>query len=517
MFASLHLWQDPSGFDAQFLGNCLPSICVTPNQRRSKKYVQWMSASPKAVFLAGAGPSTVLQCFPDPQQKPSKRARSVPTRRAEEDPELPLIGTVEQLQQQAEVNSDLPFEVGGASVGRNGAVPTTVDHSVWDVDPFRSQSVFQRCFEADMVLKGRVWILDQTAELVSVIWNATSAESFKILPSSFATTTFYFDFARHQSLGKCVDCPIFRTIAAEGGTPSCPHMVSRDSVLLAATSDEVSRSQFQLFLRRSFDETSPAKILAQTDSRIQVFVVCPAVRAAEGGLDTRHGVISIDMFPATQAVYVTCSNTHCRRRLNKRRSPHPKDFCPHFETLWKCAAVASVLRQNIQLQHWFKNESMDDEVDDLGSSGDVSEMSDNPPDNIHNDENIEGGTSTVEPWATSVRFDTMTGVWEPSGQGPFCAIPVEHTEFTRAWADRRARGDGLLRASDGSLVWVGGLLHGSAPCAPPAKCSSCQASAGTFLLAGHTLIRTYLGCVKRNRQSFQCGMVHWAFNKHVSF
>ena len=377
-------------------------------------------------------------------------------------------------------------------------------------DPLESVTSFLRVFETELMLRGRVWLLEETDQLFVVLWNACSSEECKILRTAWSTTTFYKDDVLHSTQGSCADCPIFKTLSdKQRFQTSCPHLMLRKKVLNAAQNvDSAMSSPFESFLRDAFDASSPVLELLRSEPKSQYFVICPKIQAQQIGLSTRHGMVTIETSKRSGETLLSCSNTHCKRRTDRKPAKRPENFCPHFETLWKCPSVMSdlcttmksgFLQSNSQVQSDSEDEQQDEDDDPLLYDRDLVLDDGDLLNSVHDDEQDDL-------WKTSVKFNVVTGRWDPDTSCSFSEIPLYPTDHTRRWAEYRARGVDLLTDTDGLLCWKDGELQGSKYCIPevPDKCHACGGANFDTLPDGSILIRTYLGCVRRSRKSLRC-------------
>ncbi len=466
-------------------------MCIQLSQahsRRVSKYIQWMAESAKTSFLRG---STYLQAL---DQTIPEIENILPKKRRRLD-RAPTAGAVSSSSQAPQ------------------SLPT------FHLDPMLSQESFQRSFEADIMRLGKVWLLEDSIDRIVVVWNACSAEHCKLSRSEFCTTTMFRDDVANSTEGSCDNCLIYKSTTSQRAStlrteitslPPCPHMAMRPIALQAVESRQsVESSRFETYLRQSFDSTVPVSSYTSSSTKCQYFVVCPKARADAGELSLRYGVVTIEVARTSGEVFVSCANTHCRR-CDRKAMKNPREFCPHFETLWRDPIVTSEIRSTLGVHSWGLG---DDQCS--GSEPDVD------PDlelvQLDREAILEadlvpglGENEDDESWKTSVIFNKQTGLWQPSGNLPFAVIPITPTEFTRKWSDLRASGSTLHRNTNQELQWYDGssmlVLRDTRSCVPtaPSECSLCGLSNFERQDDGSLLIRTSLGCVQRARERIQC-------------
>ncbi len=480
--------------DPSFIGNCLPCLHIEQKSKHISTYCLWMGNSAKQYYLSDMDVDAIISAASQTEvlARPSK-ARKVQN---DEPSDRSLIQ--DDLQPTDELTEDPTDEF-------------LIAKDMSGFNPLESVASFLRVFEAELLLRGRVWLLEETDQILVVLWNACSSEDCKILRTSWSTTTFYKDDMLHHSQAACADCPIFKSSSDQQRVQiSCPHLMLRGKVLNAAQSvNSVMSSAFESFLRDSFDASSPVLELLRSELKSQYLVLCPKIQAHQVGLITRHGMVTIETSRRSGETLLSCGNTHCKRRIDRKPAKRPENFCPHFETLWKCSTIMSELRSTMKSGFLHS----DSQVQSDSDSGSGSENEEDEP-LAHDRElvleeaalNGDQDDDHDDLWKTSVKFNLITGRWDPDTSGSFAAIPLHPTDHTRRWAESRARGVDLLTDATGFLQWTDGELQGLKPCVPehPDNCLSCGSTSFDLVSERSILIRTYLGCVRRSRHSLQC-------------
>ncbi len=470
----------------------MPSICSENKSKYGPIYFQWMANSSKQSFLSGMDIDAITKAAThrDVLARPTKVQKT----RAVGDP-----------QTQASSFNSPPEQV--------DFLPSSSAEALTGVlDPFSSIEAFQRVFEAEMMLKGKVWLLDESDQVIVVLWNACSPEACRILTTTFCTTTFYKSDVTHNVQGSCAECPIFKGMGSSQTQSNCPHLAFRQVALSAAqTPDSALSRPFESFLRDSFNATSPISELLRTETKSQYFILCPKLRAHQGGLVTRHGLVTIEMSKQSGETLLSCSNTHCKRRIDRRPAKRPQDFCPHFETLWRCSSIMTELQGtmtcgSLMIEPGTLESESDSDPEDAGFENNDESCSHDREFVLGGDDGGQHDDDSSENWKTSVRFNVTSGAWEPDTSFACAQIPLEPTEHTRQWSEHRTRGFDLMTCASGLLKWTNGVLEGTRPCVPehPQQCPVCGNSEFEVTDAGHFLVRTYIGCVRRSRQSLRC-------------
>ena len=442
----------------------------TKMSKRESKYIQWMFDSVKAKFISNPHDTLVLSDLQHAYtiMRPAKRQNTI-------------------------------HEMGFAKRARTNRLQYDEDTQTHTIDT-NTYEAFTRSFEADMLRYGKIWLLEDEPAYFTVVWNACEPDACELSSSQFSTTTFYKEDDAHFIRGTCDNCTIFKSaISSRDHTEllhngRCPHLAMRDVAMRAVDKRQsASSTQLETFLRKCFDATLPVSLIQSSATKCQYFVVVPKTRAEASGLNSRHGVVTIEVANVTGEVFVSCGNTLCRRR-DRKVMKHPREFCPHFDTLWRDVNTTNQIRLTLGIHSWGLSESV------------VHTDTDERHVPLDNDMVIECQTGSSEPatWETSVEFNTISGTWEPAGCKTH-VIPMVQTEFIALWAQNRSTGRDLVRDPDGLLVWYKGTLQSDRSCGPLEvnTCTGC----GSHVEKRDddvVLIRTFLGCVRRSRFKIVC-------------
>lgn len=275
-------------------------------------------------------------------------------------------------------------------------------------------------------------------------------------------------------------------------------MALRYDVLLAIGCEDQTRlTSFQLLLRQTFESRQSVLHCRDGSDKCQYLVICTKIRAQSAGLNSRHGLVTVEAPRGSTEVLLSCSNTYCRRRGSKV-AKDPKNFCPHTEMLWLDSDALGHIHQHLGISQWGigADRGSGSDSDDQGVPQDRVLLIDDamPADECENEE-----------WDTSVKFDVVSAKWVPSGKSTWHPIPEVHDSNTRRWADSRAAGVGLVRCESGSLVWSNGSLSSTIPCSATADvCPRCGTREFDVTEEKSFSLFTSLGLVQRKRTQLIC-------------
>ncbi len=282
-------------------------------------------------------------------------------------------------------------------------------------------------------------------------------------------------------------------------------MALRHDVMIAIGCEEhKDLTVFQLFLREKFDNRQSVIHCRDGVNKCQYLVICSKIRAQSSGLNNRHGFVTVEAPGGAGEVLLSCANTHCRRKGTKVLKD-PKLFCPHTELMWKDSEALLHIHQHLGITEWGIGNHAE-----LGSGSSEGEDDGVPQDRVLvvDDDGLPEGENLCESeWNTSVKFHIESGRWIPSGNHKWNAIPEEHNERTRRWADSRAAGVGVMRDESGFLLWKDGTLISTVECSPTRDtCPKCGSANLARIQDGTFSLFTCLGLIRRKQFMLQCSV-----------
>lgn len=327
---------------------------------------------------------------------------------------------------------------------------------------------------------------------MSLVWNAINPTTGHLITDKFSVSSFavisgkLVDFA-------CDNCITFANslldprIESIGGL--CPHKSLIPKVLDVIQSDTETiwpHDAFKHFVSCQFRKGVGCQLL-DNQSHLKYFVLVTTADS-RASRTTEHATCILR--PVDGLPWVKCNEMRCTKgkmRLLKRATSL-NELCVHLRFLLTDESCQAELKA-CGVQFHISNKSQ-------------SQLDPDDTDVDNRDESDSDDDSDM-----CVSFDTTSKIWKPVSPFTFPSIPQQPSEVMKRHIQRRKCGEGILRDTDGSLLFSeDGYLTGE-PCVPSTSvCTNCNEDLNMLELqcVGTFKLRTYLGCVQRSQHIKIC-------------